>query len=119
MSDLQEVVALIKARTTADEVYTGDIPEAQTNPAILVTNVANPYSRVLSGKKVQKSSTWRLTVVAEWMTDVESLLEEIELMDASSSTVFQRIFANLVMTETGTTEQPYRRAFYDLTVYKR
>lgn len=118
MSGLIGVVTLLKDKLSCD-VFSGQIPESQTDPAVVVINVANPFSRTLSGKKVQTSSVWRVTVVAERQSDVESILDELEDMDNSTSVEFQKIFTNLVQTELGLTEQPYRRAFYDLTVYKR
>jgi len=118
MSGLRGVVALLKDKLTCD-VFTGQIPESQTDPAVVVINVANPFSRTLSGKKVETSSVWRITVVAERQSDVESIIDELEDMDNSTSVEYQKIFTNLVQTELGLTEQPYRRAFYDLTVYLR
>lgn len=118
MSDLRDVVQLLKSTLTCD-VFTGQIPESQTDPAIVVMNVANPFSRSLSGRKVQKSTVWRITVVAKYQVDVESIINELDEMDNSTTTVFQKIFTNLVQTEVGLTEQPYRRAFFDLTVYRR
>ena len=118
MSQLKAVVALLKDKLSCD-VFTGEIPETQTDPAVVTSNVANPFSRTVSGRKVQKSSTWRITVVAERQSDVESIIDELEDMDNSTTVDFQQIFTNLIQTELGLTEQPYRRAFYDLTVYKR
>lgn len=118
MSVLKQVFALLKNNLNCD-VFTGQIPEAQTAPAALLQNVANPFSRTLSGRKVKKSTVWRITIVAERQSDVESIIEQLENMDNSTSVEFQRINTNLVQRELGMTEQPYRRAFYDLTVYKR
>jgi hypothetical protein len=117
MSDLIGVVSLLK--TISPNVYTGEIPETQTEPSMLVTNVANLFGRVLSGKKVQKSSVWRITIVAELQSDVELIMSKLEDLDASTTLDFQQIFTSLVLTELGLIEQPFRRAFYDLTVYKR
>jgi hypothetical protein len=117
MSDLANVIALLKSKI-GNNVYSGEIPETQTAPSVLVANIANPFGRVLSGRKVQKSSTWRITIVAEFQSQVESILDILEEMDNTRTTVFQRVFTSLVLTEFGLNEQPYRRAFYDLTVYK-
>jgi hypothetical protein len=116
MKDLLGVVELLKP---IGPVYTSEIPETQTAPAMLVTHVANSYSRVLSGRKVQKSSTWRITIVAKLQSDVELVMDKLEDLDNSTTLDFQQIFTNLVFTELGLIEQPFRRAFYDLTVYKR
>jgi hypothetical protein len=116
MKDLLGVVELLKPIAP---VYTSEIPETQSESAMLVTHVANSYARVLSGRKVQKSSTWRITIVAKLQSDVELLMDKLETLDATNNLVFQRIFTSLVLTELGLIEQPFRRAFYDLTVYKR
>ena len=118
MSGLLGVVALLNDNLSC-KVFTGQIPETQTDPAALVSNVANTYSRTLSGRKVEKSTAWRVTVVAKRQSDVESIIDELENMDNSTTVTYQKIFTNLVQTELGLTEQPYRRAFYDLTVYLR
>lgn len=118
MSELTSVISLLKTKLNC-HVYSGQIPESQTEPSVVVTNVANPYSRTTSGRKVMKSTVWRVTVVAEYQSDVESIITELETMDNTMSDYFQRIFTNLAQTELGLTEQPYRRAFYDLIVYKR
>ncbi len=118
MSDLQRVVSLLKTELSVP-VYTGEIPEGQTAAAVLVQNVANPIKgRVLSGRKYGKSSVWRITVVAELQSDVESVLDLLEDMDGMSNSDFQMVFTSLVQSELGLNEEPYRRAFYDMTVYK-
>ena len=114
-----QVVALLKNKLSVDEVYTGNIPETQTKPAVTVSNVANPFSRTLEGKKVEVSSVWRITIVARLQSDVELVIDEIEDLDTTTNVDFQQIFTSLVMTELGLTEEPDKRAFYDLTVYKR
>ncbi len=118
MSALTDVVALLKDKLSC-EVYTGQIPESQNNPAVVVQNVANPHSRDVEGRKVMKSTIWRITVVAKHQSDVESIGDEIDDMDNSGTVMYQKIFTNLEQSELGLTGQPYRRAFYDLTVYKR
>ena len=101
------------------KVYTGQIPETQTNPAVLLVNIANPFTRTLSGKKIQKYTTWRVTVVAKEQSQAESIMAQLEALDASCDEVYQRIFSNLVHTDFGKNEEPYRKAFYDLTLHKR
>jgi len=118
MSDLELVVSLLKDKLSGVGVYTGEIPESQEGAAVVVKNVANIYTRTLSGRKVQKNSTWRITVVAKLQSDVELVIGMLEDIDNIRTVDFQRVFTNLVMTELGLIEQPFRRAFYDLTVYK-
>ena len=111
-----KVIELLKTTLNVD-VYSGEIPESQTNPALLLQDLAHNYKRTTTGRKVKKSSNWRITVVAAMQSDVESILDKLEDMDNTRNQDFQRIFTNLVMREVGLNEQPYRRAFYDLTVY--
>ena len=80
MSDLLKVVALLKDKLTC-EVFTGQIPENYSNSAIAVNNVANPFTRTLSGRKVRTSSTWRITVVAKEQSDVEYVMDELNVVD--------------------------------------
>jgi hypothetical protein len=117
MNDLELVVSLLK--TISPNVYTGEIPETQTEPSMLIAHVASPFSRVLSGKKVKEHSVWRITCVAELQSDVKVITDQLEDLDNSTSLDFQQIFTSLVLTELGLIEQPYRRTFYELTVYKR
>lgn len=116
MSTLLKVIALLKSKVT-ENTYSGEIPESQSEPSIAVANIANPFSRDVEGGKVKKSSTWRITIVAVRQSDVESLMEKLEDIDNSRNADFQKIFTSFVMTEFGLNEQPFRRAFYDLTVY--
>ncbi len=111
-----KIISLLKSVLGVD-VYTGEIPESQTNPAVLLQDLNHNYSRSISGRKTGMSSNWRITIVAKSQVDVESLLDKLEDLDNTSNNDFQRIFTNLVMREVGLNEQPYRRAFYDLTVY--
>ena len=116
MSDILKVIALLKDTITTS-VYTGEIPESQTEPSLLVKDLSIGYDRTVSGRKVRKNSVWRITVVAKTASDVELLLTKLESIDNSRNGDFQKIFTNLVMTEYGQNEQPFRRAFYDLIVY--
>lgn len=119
MSNLLKVISLLKTGLETDEVYSGQIPESLTEPAVLVQELANGYTRTTEGVKINKSNSWRITVVAKYQSDVELLLEKLEDLDNTANVDFQRVFTNLVLTEPGLNEQPFRRAFYDLTVYIR
>lgn len=119
MSDLKNVIALLKSKLAAD-VYSGQIPESQPDPAVVVTNVATPFKgRDTEGRRYGNSSVWRLTVVAELQSDVELVLKDLDKLDNTSNVDFQRIYSVLVNSELGLNDEPYRRAFVDMTVYKR
>ena len=118
MSDFTSVISLLKDGVT-EHTYTGQIPETQSEPAILLQELTNNFSRTTEGVKIKKVSNWRITIVAKSQGDVELLIDKLEDLDNTSNVDFQRIFTNLVMREPGLNEQPFRRAFYDLTVYTR
>lgn len=120
MSDLLNVMSLLTS-VLSIPVYRGQIPESDdSSVAVAVTNVAYPFQgRTLSGRKYGKSSTWRITIVGDSQSSVESVIEQLDDIDATSSENFQRIFTNLVQTEYELSTVSYRRAFVDMTVYKR
>lgn len=118
MTDLINVIAMLKAKTSAS-IYTGEIPESQAGTSILVTNLANLHQgRSVDGRKYGKSSVWRLTVVAELQSDVESVLAELDSLDNVRNQWFQRVFTVLAQSELGLNNEPYRRAFVDMSVYR-
>ena len=118
MSDFTAVISLLKDKITVN-TYTGQIPETQSEPSVLLQELSNNFARTTEGVKINKISHWRITVVASLPSDVELLISKLDDLDNTVSVDFQRILTNLVMREPGLNEQPFRRAFYDLTVYTR
>jgi hypothetical protein len=121
MSDLIKVIALLKTSlpNIGGGVYSGDIPESQTAPSILVTFTTNSYGRTVGGNKTKTSSTWRLTVVANLQSQIDNITDILDALDNSSDVNFQRINTNMFNSEQSTPDQPFCRAFYDLVVYHR
>lgn len=119
MNFVEEVISLLKvAFGTNANVYRDFVPEKTTKPGILVNEVANLSSRVLSGTKFGPKSTWRVALYTEKGDDQKSLLEILENLDNTSNNDFQRIFSDYVLTESKQPNQTKTRAFYDLTLYK-
>lgn len=115
MSTYSEVRKLILSVVDV-KVFPDFIPESEAVPAIAIFNVANPYERVLSGEKTGKKSSWRITVVAKHISELESLVKDIDKLDNKSKPGFKKIFTSLVMYETKQPGASYRRAFVDLRI---
>lgn len=119
MRFIDEVVSLLKiAFGTQVTVYTDFVPEKTSKPSVLVTEIANTSSRVLSGTKFGLVTTWRVAVYTTDGDDLQSLLEILEDLDDTSNNDFQRIFSDYVLTESKQPNQTKTRSFYDLNLYK-
>lgn len=119
MRFVTEIVALLKvAFGTQVTVYTDFVPEVTSKPSVLVTEIANTTSRVLSGTKFGTVTTWRVAVYTTDGDDLKSLLEILENLDNTSNNDFQRIFSDYVLTESKQPKQTRTRSFYDLNLYK-
>lgn len=118
MGDLTAVKSLVQTALGVT-VYTDPIPEGSVYPCALLAEIANTSSRVLSGLKYGKQSTWRVTVYAPNKAGLAPLLDSLELLDNTHNSDFQRIYAQYVLTEQRQPLQVYDRAFYDLTVTPR
>lgn len=117
MNNQTKVIALLKANFT-EPVYSDNIPEGITKPALVVTELANTFSRVIECTKFGFISTWRVAVYVKDKTDMTALLEKLEELDNTSTTDFQKILTQYVLTETRQPGQILTRAFVDLTLYK-
>lgn len=118
MDDLAGVKSLVETNLGVT-VYSDMVPEGATYPCASLDEVANSSSRVLSGLKYGKSSTWRVTVYATNKAVIKTMLDSLELLDNTHNSDFQRIFAQYVLTEKRQPGQAYDRAFYDITVYPK
>ena len=98
------------------KVFPDYVPESEAKPAIAISNLANPHGRVLSGEKTGKKSSWRVTIVTKSVSELESLIEDIEKLDNTSKPGFKKIFASLVLKEPTQPGAIYRRAFVDLRI---
>ena len=117
MSGLINITSMLKLALETNNIYTGEIPETQTDPSVLVQFTTNSNERTIDGVKNKNSSMWRLTVVANTQSDIEVLTDLIDELDNTASIDYQRINTNMFNSEQATVDKPYCRAFYDLTVY--
>lgn len=118
MSIIEQLVLVWKASLTGVEVYTSVVPESAPVPAIAIQNIAFTSDRVLEGSKTKRWSQWRITVVAP-VSALQSVIDQLELLDNTSNEYFQRMFVDLTLIEPKATTEPYQRAFVDMRVYKR
>jgi len=100
-----------------DDVYPDLVPEAASKPALAFVNAAFSQSRVLNGEATTKFSVWRLTLVAQSKTELQSMIDKLELIDNTRNANFSRIFTELIMKQSKEPDAPFRTAFVDLTVY--
>lgn len=118
-NDLTSAIKLLKSKISA-HVYTGQIPESQTEDSILLSNIANPtMGRTIEGGKYGCYTVYRATIVSSSLKNILSIISEFEDLDNTQSDDFKRILTETVNIEDKTTEQPFQRAFVDVTVYKR
>jgi hypothetical protein len=118
MSNETKLIALLKANLSTT-VYSDLVPESVTE-GVAISNVANPFGRILNGDKTQRSGVWRVTIVASSKARRDAIITELENLDNTSDNDFQRIYADLVNKEAKESEeQPVVRAFVDITLYPR
>lgn len=98
-------------------VHSDFVPETELNPAVAYSNVAFNHNRVLEGEKVAKWSVWRVQVVADDTSSVESIIDSLETLDNTENEDFQKILVQTINIEAKEPNQTYRRAFVDVSVY--
>lgn len=118
MTTIEQLVAVFKAGLPGVKVYSGVIPENVTVPAIAIYNVAHSSSRVLAGTKTKRVSNWRITVV-DTVQHLQSVIDDVELLDNTSNQYFQKLFVQLTLVEPKAPTEPHQRAFIDVTVYPK
>lgn len=118
MSIIVDIVAVLKANLVGVEVYSSVVPEDAAVPALAVQNIAFTSDRVIEGTKTKRWSQWRITVVAP-VSALQSVIDQLELLDNTFNEYFQRMFVDLTLIEPKATTEPYQRAFVDMRVYKR
>lgn len=115
---MDDLFNLIELKTTAS-VWLDFVPESETKPAIAITNLSGGGGgRDLEGNKAAGPSTWRLTVVANTIEDVNLLVKQLETLDNTTQKGFQNVFIDYVLLEPKQPVQSYRRAFVDVKLYK-
>lgn len=100
-------------------VFSDVIPEKTETTAVSVINLGFTSTRnLISGMKSGKSSTWRITVVSKVRSELESVLDELELLDNKSVSGFQKIMVDHTQLEPSGLSEPFKRAFVTITAYK-
>lgn len=117
MSTIVQLIAVLKANLVGVGVYSSVVPENAPVPAIAAHNVAFVSGRVLDGTKTGKWSQWRVTVVAA-PASLQSVIDQLESLDNTVNTHFQRMFVDLTLIEPKISTEPYQRAFVDIKLYK-
>lgn len=115
MTQITELVSTFKTALPGYSVYTGEIPENATRPAILISNISFASDRVLSGGKTKRQSVWRVTL-SDTVVNLQNSIDEIELIDNTKNQYFQRVYVQLTLIEDKALTEPYQRAFFDITV---
>ncbi len=112
------VTDLVEGAAPSYSLYPDIVPEAASIPAMALTCVSpDLYSRPLEGEKTGKHSVWRVAIVTESISDMEIIIDLLLELDNTSNDNFQRIFAEVVNREAKGQDEPYRRAFVEITVY--
>ena len=115
-----EIIALVETRT-GFQCYLDEVPNSVTLPALAVNNInyGAGNTRVLSGKKTGDRSEHRLSLITNTPTELNSLVNSVELLDNTSNDYFQRINVDLSSREPRQVGSNVVRAFYNLTVTKK
>jgi hypothetical protein len=109
---------MLKATLTVP-VFSDYVPETQTDGAVALQEVSPDRSdRILSGSKHGKSDVFRVTIVAASTAVVEGIIDELEALDNTQYGQFSNIYGQKILMEPKNSQQPVRRAWYDLTLYR-
>lgn len=101
-------------------VYPDAIPESETNTAIAMVNISQPFKRVVKeGKKTGKHGVFKLSLVSSSNSELQSLISELEGLDNTRHPPrFQLIRLDTDFIEPkAELDQPVRRAFMTYTTY--
>jgi len=110
--------SLISSAVSCD-VYRDFVPEGIALPAISFVDITHAFNRVLDGSKTNKFDTWRLSLIAENSTDMQTLVNEIETIDNTSTDGFQRIFVIYRNSDPQSDiDQGFYRSTIDLQTYE-
>lgn len=117
MSDIKNITSLLKT-ITGLSVYSTEIPEDATRPAVTFANIAYQNDRVLNGDKTKRVSNWRITL-SDSVVNLQDSIDKLESLDNTNNEHYQRIYVTLTFIEPKAQTEPYQRAFLDLTVYPK
>lgn len=115
-----EIIKFIEVHT-GFQCYLDVVPNDVVLPALAINSIAygTRNTRVLSGKKTGNSSEHRISLITNTMSELNELVNSIELLDNTSNDYFQRINVDLASREPRQTGSNVVRAFYNLTVIKK
>lgn len=100
-------------------VYPDVVPESATLPAISYVHIAQSAGRLKDGNKSGYSDTWRLSLLAENIKDLQTLIGVVMALDNTNNSDYQRIFVVFNTTEAKMPEETFRRAIVDIQTYER
>ncbi|CAM0101579.1 hypothetical protein VPH159E362A_0010 [Vibrio phage 159E36-2a] len=118
MSVYTDVIAMLKDKLTVP-VFSDYVPETQTTGAVALQEVSpDQADRILDGSKHGHTDVFRVTIVSERTSVVESIIDELEALDNTQYGQFSKIYGQKILMEPKNAQQPVRRAWYDLTLYR-
>lgn len=77
------------------KAHLDQVPEKARLPAIAYRHSANSAARLLDGTRSGRSDTWAVVIVTKSDDDIQSLVEQAELLHNSNNDDYQRVFITL------------------------
>ena len=97
-------------------VYESEVPESADLPAVAYYNIGYANDRVVNGRKINDTMSFRVMIVAKSVADMTTALTEIGELDNTKNDNFQRIEVVGNNLEAKLTDIDIRRMMIDLTL---
>ena len=114
-----QVRSLILTAVTGISVYPDFVPEDADLPAISFSHIINSSSRLLQGNSTGEWNTWRILVVGNTRTEVKDMLLQLEMLDNTLNSDFQRVFVVARQLSPALPDDATRGGFIDIKAYDR
>ena len=103
--------------TTGNDVYFHYVPQNVNLPAMAFMRVTPVFIRELNGVKTQEYIVWRVSCLANSMTELEQLENSLQLLDNTSTADYQRIQVLPALDQPRDSESTFFSTVVDIRTY--
>lgn len=101
------------------KVYPDFVPKNASIPAASFAHSSNNRTRIQSGKSHGKSDIWRISISGANRDECDTIVNEINLLDGTSSDMFQAVHILSVNDEPADVNSTVFMAFVDIKTFDK
>jgi len=113
-----ELYAVVSGATESN-LYPDFVPKEAGLPAMSYTHNSNNRRRILNGIAYGSWDTWRISISGKNRDECDSIIKEINLLDGTSSAMFQAVHILSVNDEPANINSKVFIAFVDIKTFDK